>query len=34
MDDTARYFQACFGDRTGWLTVAIGHEPHIGDTGK
>jgi hypothetical protein len=34
MDDTARYFQACFGDTAGWLAVAIGHEPHVDDAGK
>jgi P4 family phage/plasmid primase-like protien len=34
MDDTARYFQACFGNTAGSLTVAIGHEPYISDTGK
>jgi hypothetical protein len=34
MEDTLRYFQACFGDTTGSLTVAIGHEPYISDAGK
>ena len=34
MDTTLQYFQACFANTEGWLIVAVGYEPYLGDRGK
>ena len=33
-EDTRAYLDACFGDATGWLCVAVGLKPYRDEHGK